>query len=142
MENPEIGLILCNLINRSKQKRHFISVFFLQKKGELYMNKVILVGRLTRDPELRVTAGERNCSVARFGIAVPKNKNREEADFFNVECWEGLAEFANNYLRKGSKIVLSGKLSDNSYNDKDGNRRQNVVIVVNEIEFAESKSVN
>ena len=106
------------------------------------MNKVVLVGRLTRDPELRLTAGEQKCSVTRFGIAVPKKKNREEADFFNVECWEKLAEFAEKYLRKGIKVILSGRLSDNSYTDRDGNRHQNIVVVAEEIEFAESKSVN
>ena len=103
------------------------------------MNKVMMVGRLTRDPELRVTAGEQKCSVTRFGIAVPKLKNRESVDFFNVLCWERLAEFADKNLRKGTKIALSGRLENNSYTDNGGKYHPVIEIVAEEIEFAESK---
>lgn len=103
------------------------------------MNKVILTGRLASNPELRVTAGEQQCSVTRFRFAVPKTSNREEAHFFNVVCWNSKAEFADKYLRKGMKIVLSGELEDNSYTDKDGNYRTFIEIKATELEFAESK---
>lgn len=71
------------------------------------MNKVVLIGRLTRDPELRYTANGENKAVAKGRIAVPK-RNREEADFFDLECWNSTAEFFNKYFKKGTKIALSG----------------------------------
>ncbi|MCL1819734.1 MAG: single-stranded DNA-binding protein [Oscillospiraceae bacterium] len=105
------------------------------------MNKVILMGRLTRDPELRhIPSG---AAVASFGLAVDKysrEENTRTADFFDIVCWEKRAEFASKWLRKGTKVCLSGRLQQRQWKDKEGNNRSSVEIVVEEIEFAESKS--
>lgn len=105
------------------------------------MNKVILMGRLTRDPELRhIPSG---AAVASFGLAVDKysrEDNSRSADFFDIVCWEKRAEFASKWLKKGTKVCLSGRLQQRQWKDKEGNNRSAVEIVVEEIEFAESKA--
>ncbi|GHV34658.1 single-stranded DNA-binding protein [Clostridia bacterium] len=105
------------------------------------MNKVILMGRLTRDPELRHTPA--GSSVASFGLAVDKYSKEagaRTADFFDVVCWEKRADFASKYLTKGKKIVLSGRLQQRQWKDKEGNNRSSVEIIAEELEFAESKN--
>ena len=107
------------------------------------MNKVILSGNLTRDPEIRTTPTDK--TVATMGIAVRRgwkktDDNQPDADFFNIVAWERLAEFCRNYLTKGSKIIVEGRLQSRSYEAKDGTKRYVTEVIANEIEFASSKS--
>ena len=107
------------------------------------MNKIILMGRLTRDPEIRVSTGERQTTIGSFSIAVDRRFKREgqpEADFFNCITFGKQAEFVEKYLHKGTKVVVSGSLQNNNYTNKDGQQVYSVQIMVDEIEFAESKS--
>ena len=106
------------------------------------MNKIILMGRLTRDPEVRY-GGANNTAVARYAIAVDRRFKREgepDADFFNLVTFGKQAEFVEKYLRKGTKIVVEGELRNNNYTNKDGQMVYGVQIVTSNIEFAESKS--
>lgn len=112
----------------------------LAEERKMRMNKVMFMGRLTRDPEYRVSA---TTSVAKFSIAVERKYKKEgepSADFFNCTTFGKQASFVDQYLRKGSKILLSGRLQNNSYTNKDGQNVRNEVVMVEEIEFAESKS--
>ena len=108
------------------------------------MNKVILMGRLARDPDVRTTQSGK--SVARMTIAVDRrmSKNADSgqatADFLNLVAWERLAEFAGNYLHKGSKILVEGRLQSRSYEAQDGSKRYVTEVNVSDIEFCESKS--
>lgn len=109
------------------------------------MNKVILMGRLTRDPEVRYSQGASQTAVARFSVAVDRRFKREgepDADFFNCTCFGKQAEFVERYLRKGIKIVLSGRVQNDNYTNKDGQMVYSVRIMVDEIEFAESKNAS
>lgn len=105
------------------------------------MNKVMLMGRLTKDPEVRYTGGE-SMAVARYTLAVNrryKKNSDKEADFISCVTFGRSAEFAEKYLRKGMKIAVIGRISTGSYKDKDGNTRYTTDIIVDEHEFAESK---
>lgn len=108
------------------------------------MNKVILMGRLARDPDVRTTQSGK--SVARMTIAVDRRMSRNAdsgqatADFLNLVAWERLAEFAGNYLHKGSKILVEGRLQSRSYEAQDGSKRYVTEVNVSDIEFCESKS--
>ena len=107
------------------------------------MNKVILMGRLTRDPEVRYSQGASQTAIARFSIAVDRRFKREgepDADFFNCTCFGKQAEFVERYLHKGVKVVLSGRVQNDNYTNKDGQMVYSVRIMVDEIEFAESKN--
>ena len=107
------------------------------------MNKVILMGRLTRDPDIRVSTGEKSTTVGNFSIAVDRRFKREgqpEADFFNCTTFGKQAEFVEKYLHKGTKVVVVGSLQNNNYTNKDGQQVYSVQIMVDEVEFAESKS--
>lgn len=109
------------------------------------MNKVILMGRLTRDPEVRYSQGASATAVARFSIAVDRRFKREgepDADFFNCTCFGKQAEFAEKYLRKGTKIVTAGRIQNDNYTNKDGQMVYSVRVMVDEIEFAESKNAS
>lgn len=109
------------------------------------MNKVILMGRLTRDPEVRYSQGASQTAVARFSVAVDRRFKREgepDADFFNCTCFGKQAEFVERYLHKGTKIVLSGRVQNDNYTNKDGQMVYSVRIMVDEIEFAESKNAS
>lgn len=109
------------------------------------MNKVILMGRLTRDPEVRYSQGVSQTAVARFSVAVDRRFKREgesEADFFNCTCFGKQAEFVERYLHKGTKIVLSGRIQNDNYTNKDGQMVYSVRVMVDEIEFAESKNAS
>lgn len=106
------------------------------------MNKVILMGRLTRDPESRYTQGENSTCVSRFNLAVDrrtKRGNENNADFISIVAFGRLGEFAEKYLHKGTKITLSGRIQTGSY-EKDGQRIYTTDVVAEEIEFAESKN--
>lgn len=105
------------------------------------MNKVMLIGRLTKDPELRYTQG--GTAVASFTIAVDRRFSKEkEADFINCVAWQKTAEFISQYFRKGSKIVVEGRLQTRSYDAEDGSRRFVTEVVVEQGEFGDSKAKN
>ena len=107
------------------------------------MNKVILMGRLTRDPEVRYGAGENSTAVARYTIAVDRRFKRDgeqNTDFIGCVAFGRNAEFAEKYLRQGTKIVLTGRIQTGSYTNRDGQKVYTTDIVVEEQEFAESKS--
>ena len=104
------------------------------------MNKVIEMGRLTRDPEVSSSAS--GTTFARFSIAVDRRFKREgepDADFFNCSAFGKTAEFIEKYLSKGTKVVVCGRLENNNYTNKDGQKVYDVRIMVEEIDFAESK---
>lgn len=107
------------------------------------MNKVILVGRLTRDPEVRYSQGENPTAVARYTIAVDRRFKRDgepTADFINCVTFGKSAEFVEKYFRKGLRISISGRITTNSYTNKDGIKVYTTEVTVEEQEFAESKS--
>ena len=106
------------------------------------MNKVFLSGRLTRDPETRYTPNGK--AMTRMGIAVNRrSKNQEtgqyDVDFFNLTAWEKTAEFCGRYLKKGSKVIIEGRIQTYNYTGQDGMKRSGVDIQVENIEFGESK---
>ena len=113
------------------------------------MNKVILMGRLTRDPEVRYSQGESPLAIARYTLAVDRRFNRsnggdnqQTADFINCVAFGRSGEFAEKYLRKGTKIVVSGRIQTGSYTNKDGNKVYTTDIMVEEHEFCEGKNGN
>lgn len=106
------------------------------------MNKLILMGRLTRDPEVRY-GGANNNAIARFSIAVDRRFKRDgqsTADFFNCTAFGRLGEFVEKYLRKGTKIVLDGEIQNDNYQNKEGQMVYGFQVIANNIEFAESKA--
>lgn len=108
------------------------------------MNKIILMGRLTRDPEISYVQGDEPFAIARYSIAVDRRfkgkSGEQEADFFNCTTFGKQAEFVQKYLKKGTKIALAGRLQNNNYTNKDGQKVYSVQIITEEIEFAESKT--
>lgn len=105
------------------------------------MNKVILIGRFVRDPEVRYTSNDKCC--ATFNIAVDRKYKQEgqpEADFPRVITWGKTAEFIEKYFRKGMKIGIEGRIQTGSYKNKDGNTVYTTDIVADSVEFVESKS--
>ncbi len=108
------------------------------------MNKVILMGRLTRDAEIRYSQGETSTAVARFSLAVDRRFRREgdeqSADFINCVAFGRTAEFMERFGRKGTKFVAEGRIQTGSYTNKDGQRVYTTDVVVESVEFAESKS--
>ena len=110
------------------------------------MNKVILMGRLTRDPEVRYSQGENATAVARYTLAVDRrfNRNNDEqtADFIGCVAFGKAGEFAEKYLHKGTKIAVVGRIQTGSYTNKDGVKVYTTDVVVEEQEFAESKNAS
>ena len=108
------------------------------------MNKVVLVGNLTRDPELSTTNS--GVSVCKFSIAVQRRfantDGEREADFLNIVVWRGAAENCHKYLRKGSKCAISGRIQTGSYDAQDGTKRYTTDIVADEVEFLNSNNSN
>lgn len=107
------------------------------------MNKVILMGRLTRDPETRWTQGQEQRCVARFTLAVDRRRKQEgqqAADFISCVTFGKTAEFAEKYLRKGTKIVADGRIQTGSYINRDGIKVYTTDVICDGIEFAESKA--
>ena len=109
------------------------------------MNKVILMGRLTRDPEVRYSAGENSTAVARYTLAVDRRGRRSQdgdqgqtADFINIVAFDRAGEFAEKYFRKGQLVGVIGRLQVRSW-DKDGERRYATEVIIEEQHFAESK---
>ena len=109
------------------------------------MNKVILIGRLCDEPEIRYSQGENTTCVARYRLAVNRRFNKDgeqQADFINCIAFGKLGEFAEKYLHKGVKIAVTGRIQTDSYKNKDGNTVYTTDVVVEEQEFCESKSSN
>lgn len=108
------------------------------------MNKVFLIGNLTRDPELTETAG--GVSVCRFAIAVNRSytssDGERQTDFFNVTAWRGLADTVSRYCKKGSKVAVSGSVQIRNYEDNAGNKRTAVDVIAQDVEFLSQKNQN
>lgn len=110
------------------------------------MNKVILMGRLTRDPEVRYTQGDSPMAIARYSLAVERrfNRNNEEnnTDFINIVAFGKAGEFAEKYFRKGMKVLVTGRIQTGSYTNKDGIKIYTTDVVAEDQEFTESKASN
>ncbi|MBQ5917795.1 MAG: single-stranded DNA-binding protein [Lachnospiraceae bacterium] len=109
------------------------------------MNKVILMGRLTRDPDIRYSQGENAMAIARYTLAVDRRgrkdgSSEQTADFISCVSFGKIAEFAERYLRQGTKIVAEGRIQTGSYTNKDGQKVYTTDVVVENCEFAESKN--
>ena len=107
------------------------------------MNKVILMGRLTRDPEVRYSQGENSLAIARYTLAVDRRFKRDaeqSADFINCVAFGRSAEFAEKYFHQGIKIALSGRIQTGSYTNREGVKVYTTEVVVEDQEFAESKN--
>ena len=106
------------------------------------MNRVILMGRLTRDPEIRYTQNT-NLTVANFSIAVNRRFKREgdteTADFFNVVAWNKTGEFVGKYFKKGQQVLVSGRLQNRNWTDQQGVKHYATDVIADEVEFADSK---
>lgn len=100
------------------------------------MNKVILLGNLTRDVETRYTQNGK--AFARAGIAVNRPFSKGNVDFFNLVAWDKTAEFLGKYFQKGSRLIVEGRLQTNSY-EKDGVKHNGIDIIVENVEFADSR---
>lgn len=107
------------------------------------MNKVILMGRLTRDPEIRYTQGQESMCIAKYTLAVdrrgPKRDGEQTADFISVTAFGKAGEFVEKYVKKGTKLVVSGHIQTGSYTNKDGQKVYTTEVVTEDQEFAESK---
>ena len=110
------------------------------------MNRVILMGRLTRDPNISYSQGGDNMAIARFTLAVDRRVRRQDggdqqnADFIGCVCFGRQAEFAEKYLRQGTKVAVTGRIQTGSYTNKDGQKVYTTDVVLDDIEFAESKN--
>ena len=109
------------------------------------LNEIILMGRLTRDPELRYTAS--NTPVASFSLAVdrdfkPKEGGEKEADFIDCVAWRQTGEFVSKYFQKGSMAAVKGRLQIRDWQDKEGNKRRSAEVVADNVYFGESKGGN
>ena len=108
------------------------------------MNKVILMGRLTRDPDVRYSQGDSPMAIARYTLAVDRRFRRDNdqqtADFISCVAFGRNGEFAEKYLHQGTKIVAEGRIQTGSYTNKDGNKVYTTEVVVENQEFAESKA--
>ena len=107
------------------------------------MNKVILMGRLTRDPEVRYSAGENSIAIARYTLAVDRRFKKEgeaTADFISCVAFSKQAEFAERYFRQGIRIIVSGRIQTGSYTNRNGIKIYTTDVVIEEQNFAESKS--
>ena len=111
------------------------------------MNKVILMGRLTRDPEVRYSQGERQMAIARYTLAVDRRgrnatAGEQTADFLPCIAFDKAAEFAEKYFHQGTKLIVTGRIQTGSYTNKDGQKVYTTDIIVEEQEFAESKAAS
>ena len=111
------------------------------------MNKVILMGRLTRDPEVRYSQGERSMAIARYTLAVDRRGRRSQdgdqgqtADFINIVAFDRAGEFAEKYFRQGMRVLVSGRIQTGSYINKDGQKVYTTDVIVEDQEFADSKN--
>ena len=109
------------------------------------MNKVVLMGRLVRDPEIYYYNGENALAIAKFTLAVNRRFNRRDdrtADFIICKAFGKQAEFAERFLYKGIKVAVSGRIETGSYTNRDGQKVYTTEVILDEIEFAESKAAN
>lgn len=110
------------------------------------MNKVILMGRLTRDPDVRYSQGENSMAIARYSLAVDRRFNRgndgNNTDFINIVAFGKAGEFAEKYLHKGTKVLVTGRIQTGSYTNKDGQKVYTTDVVAEDQEFAESKNAS
>ena len=110
------------------------------------MNRVILMGRLTRDPNITYSQSGNNMAIARFTLAVDRRGRRQDgsdqqnADFIGCVCFDRQAEFAEKYLRQGTKIAVTGRIQTGSYTNREGQKVYTTDVVLDDIEFAESKN--
>ena len=110
------------------------------------MNKVILMGRLTRDPDVRYTQGESPAAIARYTLAVDRRfvrrdqQDAQTADFIGIVAFGKAGEFAEKYLKKGTKVIVTGRIQTGSYTNKEGQKVYTTDIVAEDQEFAESKN--
>jgi single-strand DNA-binding protein len=100
-------------------------------------NRVILVGNLTRDPEIRYTQSGK--AVTKFTLAVNNPRNKEETTFVDIVAWDRLGETCNTYLKKGSNTLVEGRLVIRSYDDKDGNKRKATEVVIDNMQMLGSR---
>lgn len=107
------------------------------------MNKVILMGRLTRDPEIRQTQGAESMTIARYSLAVDRRGAKKDgeanADFINIVAFGKAGEFAEKYFRQGMRVLVTGRIQTGSYTNKDGQKVYTTDVVVEDQEFADSK---
>jgi single-strand DNA-binding protein len=103
------------------------------------MNKIILMGRLTKDVEVRYTQSAEPMAIAKYTLAVNRAYKKDEADFINIVSFGKRGEFAEKYFRKGQQVCVVGRIQVSSYDDKEGNRRWSTDVIVEEQHFAESK---
>lgn len=113
------------------------------------MNKVILMGRLTRDPEVRYSQGERAMAIARYTLAVDRrgrrsggDDNAQTADFITCVAFDKAGEFAERYFHQGTKIAVTGRIQTGSYTNRDGQKVYTTEVIVEDQEFAESKNAS
>ena len=113
------------------------------------MNKVILMGRLTRDPDIRYAQSESQMAIARYTLAVDRRGRRSQdgdqgqtADFINIVAFDRAGEFAEKYFRQGMRVLVSGRIQTGSYTNRDGVKVYTTEVVVEEQEFAESKNAS
>ena len=112
------------------------------------MNKVILMGRLTKDPDVRYSQGETASCVARYTLAVDRrfarrdSQDAQTADFIQIVAFGKSGEFAEKYFRKGTKVIVTGRIQTGSYTNKDGVKVYTTDVVAEDQEFAESKNVS
>ncbi len=121
---------------------NFREIFGKNYLEEQEMNKVILMGRLTRDPEVRYSQGENSIAIGRYTLAVDRRRSGDQeqtADFISCIAFGKNGEFAEKYLRKGIKIVIEGRIQTGSYTNKDGQKVYTTDVIVESQEFAESK---
>jgi single-strand DNA-binding protein len=114
-----------------------------EKERENVMNKVVLLGRLTKDPEVRYSQGENASAISRITLAIDRRFKRDgeqSADFINCVAFGKTAEFQEKYFRKGTKVAITGRIQTGSYVNKDGNKVYTTDVIVEEQEFAESKN--
>ncbi len=114
------------------------------------MNRVILMGRLTRDPEVRYSQGERSMAIARYTLAVDRRGRRNQdgssdqqtADFINCVAFDRAGEFAEKYFRQGMRVLVSGRIQTGSYVNRDGQRVYTTEVILDDQEFADSKNAS
>lgn len=111
------------------------------------MNRVILMGRLTRDPEVRYSQGERSMAIARYTLAVDRrgrrnqdNGEQQTADFINIVAFDRAGEFAEKYFHQGMRVLVSGRIQTGSYTNKEGQKVYTTEVIVDDQEFADSKN--
>lgn len=106
------------------------------------MNRVILMGRLTRDPDIRYTSGENSMAVARYTLAIDraiKKQGEQSADFINCVAFSKAAEFAEKYFRQGMRVLVSGRLQTGNYTNREGQKVYTTDVILDSQEFADSK---